>query len=309
MDRLIKQSDWLPVDGLPEQLTLWLAKSTSSKYSIRNSYSYYSQVTSQLFFFILILSVLADSVLARPAMNSHSQNRSKGRSRKSHQPKPKWVNPCGIDPKTIRQLHQHHAYFYHDVTPLSDNELIQNILLSAKNALVHSDDFKEKFVRRTFSTPSWRDHHDTWKEQRYNWLPSWKEIPKHLHESLEAGHLQKLSLDTALQKIYNYLQRFAVGLEEVVMDQAVFNGDFLMEFNEAEYKLKAVLCELQMAMLERDIEFGEDISREIMKHDVRDIQDQSYRNLRDWYIYRDYMNGLEYIIHAFDYLQKSKSHH
>ena len=69
-----------------------------------------------------------------------------GRSRKSHQPKPKWVNPCGIDPKTIRQLHQHHAYFYHDVTPLSDNELIQNILLSAKNALVHSDDFKEKFV-------------------------------------------------------------------------------------------------------------------------------------------------------------------
>ena len=40
MDRLIQQSDWLPVDGLPEQLTLWLAKSTSSKYSIRNSCKY-----------------------------------------------------------------------------------------------------------------------------------------------------------------------------------------------------------------------------------------------------------------------------
>ena len=65
-----------------------------------------------------------------------------------------------------------------------------------------------------------------------------------------------------------------------------------------------MLCELQMAMLERDIEFGEDVSREIMKDDVRDIRDQSYRNLRDWYIYRDYMNGLEYIIHAFDYLKK-----
>ena len=57
-------------------------------------------------------------------------------------PKPKWVNPCGIDPRFV----QHHAVFYHDVTPLSDHELIQNILLSAKNALVHSDDFKEKFV-------------------------------------------------------------------------------------------------------------------------------------------------------------------
>ena len=62
-----------------------------------------------------------------------------------------------------------------------------------------------------------------------------------------------------------------------------------------------------MAMLERDIEFGEDISREIMNDDVRDIQDTSYRNLRDWYIYRDYMNGLEYIVHSFDYLKKN--HH
>ena len=49
-------------------------------------------------------------------------------------------------------------------------------------------------VRRTFSTPSWRDHHDTWKEQRYNWLPSWKEIPKHLHDPLDSAHLQKLSV-------------------------------------------------------------------------------------------------------------------
>ena len=66
-----------------------------------------------------------------------------GRSRKG--PKPKWVNPCGIDPNLVRH---HVIYSYHDVTPLSDQELIQNILLSAKNALVHSDDFKEKFVSR-----------------------------------------------------------------------------------------------------------------------------------------------------------------
>ena len=49
-------------------------------------------------------------------------------------------------------------------------------------------------VRRTFSSPNWEDHHVTWKEQRYNWLPSWKEIPKHLHETLERGHLQKLTV-------------------------------------------------------------------------------------------------------------------
>ena len=37
---------------------------------------------------------------------------------------------------------------------------------------------------------------------------------------------------------------------------------------------------------------------------VRNTEDSSYRNLRDWYIYRDYMNGLEYVIHAFDHLKK-----
>ena len=56
-----------------------------------------------------------------------------------------WVNPCGIDPVLAKQ---HALHSYHDVMPLSDQELMQNILLSAKNALVHSDDFKEKFVSK-----------------------------------------------------------------------------------------------------------------------------------------------------------------
>ena len=70
-------------------------------------------------------------------------NNSRGRGRSRRGPKPKWVNPCGIDPVMAKN---HALQMYHDVTPLSDQELIQNILLSAKNALVHSDDFKEKFV-------------------------------------------------------------------------------------------------------------------------------------------------------------------
>jgi hypothetical protein len=35
---------------------------------------------------------------------------------------------------------------HHSITPLTNQELITSILLSAKNALVHADDFKEKFV-------------------------------------------------------------------------------------------------------------------------------------------------------------------
>ncbi len=39
---------------------------------------------------------------------------------------------------------------FHEVTPLSDKELIQNVILAAKNALLHSDDFKDNFVSREF---------------------------------------------------------------------------------------------------------------------------------------------------------------
>ena len=73
--------------------------------------------------------------------------------------KPKWINPCGIDPRTVKQMYQHHAFYFHEVTPLSDQELITNILLSAKNALVHSDDFKEKFVSSKFSFNSVKINH------------------------------------------------------------------------------------------------------------------------------------------------------
>ena len=48
-------------------------------------------------------------------------------------------------------------------------------------------------------------------------------------------------LETTLKNIYGYLQRLAVGLEQVVLDQNVYDGRFMEEFNEAEFKLKAVI--------------------------------------------------------------------
>jgi len=60
-------------------------------------------------------------------------------------------------------------------------------------------------------------------------------------------------------------------------------------------------------MLEKGITPDEDIDRSVMSPEVREIQDETYRNLRDWYIYRDYMNGLEYAVHAFKHL--GKQHH
>ena len=92
---------------------------------------------SQWICLVLALALLADTTLARPMYGRH-------RSRRG--PKPKWVNPCGIDPQMAKM---HALSSHHQITPLTDQELITSILLSAKNALVHADDFKEKFVSTT----------------------------------------------------------------------------------------------------------------------------------------------------------------
>lgn len=63
-----------------------------------------------------------------------------------------------------------------------------------------------------------------------------------------------------------------------------------------------LLCELQMALAERGVVPRPDVTREVMPRDYRDMSNSvTYRNLRDWLIFRDYMNGLEYIIGVFDH--------
>lgn len=49
-----------------------------------------------------------------------------------------------------------------------------------------------------------------------------------------------MQVEDSLRNVYSYLQRLAVGLEQVVLDQILYDGRFMEEFNEAEFKLKAV---------------------------------------------------------------------
>ena len=59
-----------------------------------------------------------------------------------YQAKPKWINPCGMNAQHLKRLTQNH----YDPEPLTDGELLENVVLSAKNALKHSRFFKEDYV-------------------------------------------------------------------------------------------------------------------------------------------------------------------
>lgn len=221
-------------------------------------------------------------------------------SRRSlHENRPLWVNPCGIDDG--RQATQDYEFDY--VPNPSDVQFLEGILVTANNALHHAKLFRDDYVQKTFNVEI-NSHHDMWKGVHYDWLPSPQELPKNLGEPTQDEHLGKLELNEALRDTYEYLQKMAVGLEQVAWDQKEQNGEFMKHFKDVEYKLRAVLCEIQMAMMERQVTQRQDVTREIMNEEFR-VMNDTHRKLRDWVIFRDYMNCLEYIIEVFE-LFKSK---
>jgi len=95
--------------------------------------------------FLIVLLTLAASASARATGARRSPHPVSPFHRYHHTAKPKWVNPCGMSQGALRRLS--HAFGKHyQVRPLTDAELLENVILAAKNALRHSRVFKEDYV-------------------------------------------------------------------------------------------------------------------------------------------------------------------
>lgn len=229
------------------------------------------------------MTLLAVSVHGAPTMD-----------RRQNSP-PKWVNPCGLAAEDFTgDL---------DVVQLTDSQLLQQVVVQAKTALMHAELFREDYARQTFNI-DFAELHSSFKDHHYDWLPGLREIPKQLGEPLDPEYLSRLELDTALIDAYEYMQKYAVGLEQIVWDQEDFQLEFHKQFKDTEYKLRTVLCELQVALVERQLSSRPDVKRDIMKSEYRTMSAETFRNLRDWLIFRDYMNGLEYVVQVFEHLRR-----
>lgn len=98
----------------------------------------------------------------------------------------------------------------------------------------------------------------------------------------------------------------AVGLEQIVWDQEdQEEEDFIEKFKETEYKLRSLLCEIQVAIIERGLDMRPDVRRDIMTDPYRNMSNTTSRYFRDWVIFRDYMNALEYVVDVFRHFKKN----
>nr|CAH7712717.1 unnamed protein product [Callosobruchus chinensis] len=134
------------------------------------------------------------------------------------------------------------------------------------------------------------------EEQKIDWLEL---LPKKLGEEMDQEYLKNLELDETLLNVYRYLQTIAVGLEQMTWDQEDRNGEFVDEFRIMEQQLRSVLCELQNTMCEKNIPIRYNVQRDVMREEYRRDKDATSINPRDWIIFREYMNTLEYVLQAF----------
>uniref|UniRef100_A0A1B6DXL0 Uncharacterized protein n=1 Tax=Clastoptera arizonana TaxID=38151 RepID=A0A1B6DXL0_9HEMI len=215
-----------------------------------------------------------------------------------------WVNPCG---GTRNPDYDSTEQSYHDYNDPKILDPFNPIVVLCNNSLTHAKLFRDQYVKKTFEQ-DFAKQLEMWSFQsvHYDWLPSEEQLPKSLGQPTSPEHLDSLKINDVLLDTYEYLQKIAVGLEQVVWDLNKNGGEFIQNFQDAESFLRGVLCEIHMAIFDRRITQRPDVTRDIMSLDMRELS-TTHRKLRDWVIFRDYMNCLEYVREVFEYFNKNPS--
>jgi hypothetical protein len=118
------------------------------------------------------------------------------------------------------------------------------------------------------------------------------------------------------------LQRFAVAWEQVVFENIPFVSSNKDQFADTQMRLKQVnysfikyfvmkcviflfslqtLCVLDTVLAGKGMNSAANPTRSVMPDELRNLNDGSDRNIRNFRIIKDYINALEYFAEGFDY--------
>lgn len=165
----------------------------------------------------------------------------------------------------------------HDVNNTADS-LAKHILLAVSRAISFMDDFRTKYAQDLGM--DWANVLENYtSSQSIDFLqPKWEP--------------QASDFNSHLKYAYEVIQRLAVGIEQVTLDQALYRGTFLQEFRSIENQIVKILCELHYAMVHQELTPSVLVTKEIMGEEYRDLEGESARTMRDTIIVRDYAKAL-----------------
>ncbi|XP_064484890.1 uncharacterized protein LOC135397312 isoform X2 [Ornithodoros turicata] len=223
---------------------------------------------------VIVVAVLLHSAMSAPVSRT-------GSSDSDH---PLWVNPCNL-PDGAKG---HGA----DLSAQDIRNMLDAVSNRARVANQEADRAKQQFLERTFSDSEF-EHSVAYYTQ--SWLP---DVPDPTEE-----HFSSITKEEAFKNAFGYVQYYAVGLEQAVLDQIFHNGPFQKLFLEIQQNLGQLLCELQIGIVHFNVDKNPDVLRDVMSHEYRDIKQDSQRNLRDYLILREYIKVTQYIFELFAYLR------
>lgn len=177
-------------------------------------------------------------------------------------------------------------------------ESIEAILAESKIVQHKFDNIKGKFFQAIFNSETKYDE-TMFRNNHYDWLHSTKAIPKELGEPVPNEHLELLEFETEMPKLYTSLQIMVITMEEV------FKSEKYNEFKGLVVGyLKTLLEEITDAMFYAGIQTPSNISQDILPADFCNIRHLTFLRIRDWLVFRECMNLVEYMVAVFSYLQQ-----
>ncbi|XP_050724589.1 uncharacterized protein LOC127002550 [Eriocheir sinensis] len=98
---------------------------------------------------------------------------------------------------------------------------------------------------------------------------------------------------------YEKMQRLAVGIEQVTLDQALYEGELLQDFHTIETHIVKILCQLHYAMVHQELQPPATVTKEIMGENYRDLDGTSERKMRDIIIVVEYNKAINNLVDTF----------
>ncbi|TRY62550.1 hypothetical protein TCAL_16578 [Tigriopus californicus] len=168
--------------------------------------------------------------------------------------------------------------------------LFSGITLSARNALRHLEVFGEEYVREKFES-NFHVYHMSWIDQRYDWFLTHDEIPKNLNETLDQSWISACSPQESLPQMKQFLERIKLVLSQIAKDLTEVEDRYAELFAEGAHKIPS----------------RNPLGPEFIPQGIMEVGHTSFRYHRDWFLYRDSRNILEYVIALSEYFKNHYS--
>jgi len=218
--------------------------------------------------------------------------------------KSQWKNPCDIDQALLLE-----GGSDVNVQASSDATILDRIIHLNRVVRPKVDELMDAFVRSTYHADENEMLRD-WGHHNMSWLGFVQAtITKgQLASQDEAdGGPEGVTLGSALRTHFADLQRLAIGFEQMTVDAALYGDPNLEAFRRLQADLMLLLCELQIALLEKRLTPDSSVTADIMGQEARDLANRRDRNLRNWVIIREYKMYLAHLDKVFNALRRRAS--